>query len=254
MKEAVINRKIDLYRDPVLYEAVHRWKTNDIDFICDWVMASGSPVLELAAGTGRLAKPLAGKGVDYSGLDASPVFVDWANKSLKRISATASVVQADMRSFNIGRDFHSALIGFNSIFHLMTDADIQQCFESVYRHLVPGGKFLIDCFNPNPDFLYPDNQGQKKVFEFAHPDGGNCIVKETNEYQDLTQINRINWFFYRNGNDLPDQYTFDLHMIYPGTMDRLLTNAGFTVTNKWGGYDKHVFSKDSPLQIYECRK
>ena len=87
--------------------------------------------------------------------------------------------------------------------------------------------------------------------EFELPNGEQCVVKEINQYDPDAQINHIKWFF---ESSTTDEFLFDMHMIYPDTMDRLLTESGFIIQNKFGDYDKSAFSSESHLQIYLCTK
>jgi len=87
--------------------------------------------------------------------------------------------------------------------------------------------------------------------EFDLPNGECCVVNEINQYDPDTQINHIKWFF---ESSKVDEFLFDMHMIYPDTMDRLLNESGFIIHDKLGGYDKSLFSSESHLQIYLCTK
>jgi SAM-dependent methyltransferase len=245
---------MDLYQDPELYDAAHWWKTNDLEFITGWADRLGGPVLELAAGTGRLALPILERGHTYVGLDSSPAYVAWARRKLDRFGERATLIHGDMRDFALDRQFRFIFIGFNSLLHLLTNDDVAACFQCVRRHLDDEGKFFIDVFVPHPEFLYRDPERLYRVMDFEHPRGGQCVVKERNRYDPETQINHIQWFFYREGQSDPERYQFDMHMLYPDTLDRLLTEAGFAIEAKWGDYDGTPLNEESPLQIYLCRR
>ena len=90
--------------------------------------------------------------------------------------------------------------------------------------------------------------------EFDWPSGEHCIVNETNHYDHDSQINHIQWYFNTTGENQTDEYEFDMHMIFPDTMDRLLTEAGFVIKDKYGDYDKTPLGPESHLQIYVCGK
>ena len=247
------NTSRNIYEDPAVYDAMHWWKTNDIDFVCDLITELGDPVLELGAGTGRLAKPIMEKGLSYHGIDSSKEYVAWAQNKLKPLEQLGTIEMGDMRDIKTDRTFQTCFIGFNSIFHLMTNDDLAACFNSVYEHLNMGGYFFIDMFLPDPSFLHRENI-QHHIMDFDHPEGGKCMVKETNDYDEVTQVNAITWYFYRENQPQPDIYTFDMHMIYPDTMFRLLSEVGFSIRHVWGDYDKSTMDEDSRLQFYLCQK
>ena len=242
--------QIDIYSDPQLYDAAHAWKTNDIEFITNCALEHGGPILEMASGTGRLAVPLIKKGFNYTGVELSEPFVEFTKKKLTSIKSVHNIVQGDMKNIDLKKKYRFIFIGFNSICHLLTNKDLSKFFNCVYAHLLDGGLFLIDTFVPNPIFLYRPNI-KTHVMEFDLPNGEQCIVNEVNQYDPDTQINQIKWFF---ESSKVDQFLFDMHMIYPDTMDRLLSESGFKIYNKFGDYDKSPFSSESHLQIYLCTK
>ncbi len=243
----------DIYSDPRLYDAANTWKTNDIEFIANAADEFGGPVLELGAGTGRLALPILKQGHAYTGIESSPAFVKYAKNKLAQFGENATMLEGDMRSFELDQKFQFIFIGFNSIFHLMNERDVLSFFQSVKKHLTNDGTFLIDTFIPDPLFLYRDKQ-RYYVMEFDMPGRDHCIVSEINEYDNETQINHIQWYFNYEGKDEPELFSFDMHMIFPDTMDRLLTDAGLVIRGKYSDYEKTPLSSESQLQIYVCGK
>jgi SAM-dependent methyltransferase len=106
------------------------------------------PVLELGVGTGRLAVPLAARGVEVIGLDASAAM-------LSKLSEhdTASAVRAclgDMVDDQPVGPFGLVYVAYNTFFNLLSEGRQQACFDAVARRLVPGGAFLIEAFVPEP--------------------------------------------------------------------------------------------------------
>ena len=243
----------DIYLDPELYDAAHWWKTNDMEFITNTAITCGGPALEMAAGTGRLALPIIERGINYTGIELSSSFRNFARKKLAKFGDLAQVFEGDMRKFDLDMQYQFIFIGFNSIFHLLNNEDVASFLFSVYNHLLDDGLFLIDAFVPHPIFLYRAKQ-KYYVMEFDWPSGEHCIVNETNHYDPNSQINHIHWYFNTVGVNETDEYQFDMHMIFPDTMDRLLTEAGFIIKNKYGDYDKKPLGPESHLQIYVCGK
>ena len=242
--------QIDIYSDPKLYDAAHAWKTNDIEFITNCALEHGGPILEMASGTGRLAVPLIKKGFTYTGVELSQSFVEFTKKKLTLIKSDHDIVQGDMKNIDLKKKYNFIFIAFNSICHLLTNKDLSAFFNCVYAHLLDGGLFLIDTFVPNPIFLYRPNL-KTHVMDFDLPNGERCIVNEVNQYDPKTQINQIKWYF---ESSTVNEFLFDMHMIYPDTMDRLLNESGFVINDKFGDYDKSQFSSESHLQIYLCTK
>ena len=93
-------KKFDIYSEPEIYDDQYWWKKDDIEFYKN-LIPSGSKVLELGAGTGRLAIPLLRHNVDYYGLELSPIFCNHANQIIKRAYGINRIIEGDMRNFNI---------------------------------------------------------------------------------------------------------------------------------------------------------
>ncbi len=244
----------DIYTEPDLYDALHWWKTNDLDFIANWASLTGEPVLELAAGTGRLAIPILKQGLDYTGLELSAEFTAAARSKLENYNSRVQFIQSDMRTFCLKREYKAIFIGFNSFLHLYTDEDAFDCLRAVRQHLVPSGRFLVELFVPDPWFLNRPQDHLYDVSSFHHPDGGYCTIKETNSFDPATEINSVEWYFFRPLRRDPERYRFDMRIYYPDTMDRLLNEAGLKILEKFGDRKGNPLKPESELQIYICGK
>ncbi|WP_026469391.1 daptide-type RiPP biosynthesis methyltransferase [Amycolatopsis balhimycina] len=104
------------------------------------------PVLELAAGTGRLTFPFLELGWEVTALELSAPVVDGFRMRLAEAPADlrdrCTVVQADMSAFSVDRRFGAAVISSGSVNEL-DEAGRQGLYASVREHLEPGGKFLL---------------------------------------------------------------------------------------------------------------
>ncbi|MGW5559393.1 class I SAM-dependent methyltransferase [Micromonospora sp. NPDC003944] len=117
-----------------------------VDFLAD--LADGGPVLELAIGTGRVALPLAERGLAVHGVEASEEML--AQLRAKPGGDRIPVVVADMADVPVPGEFQLAYLVFNTLFNLM-DAERQaDCLRNVARVLSPGGAFVIETFVPDP--------------------------------------------------------------------------------------------------------
>ncbi|HIA84207.1 MAG: class I SAM-dependent methyltransferase [Candidatus Neomarinimicrobiota bacterium] len=242
--------KIQMYNNPALYDACTAHKIDDIPFYEHWAKQTNGPILELACGTGRIAKHLIESGFNYTGLDLSSVFIDYCRSNFPNGKFTTG----DMCDFNLGQKFDLIFIPFNSFLHLYKEDEMTQCLKSIQNHLSDNGKFLLDIFVPNPEFLYRDPDKKYEEMTIIHPNGGECTVWQKNQYKEETEINHIHWFFNRGNIEPMDEYDFDMRMIYPDTMDRVLSDSDFTIEEKWGDYDGEPFNETSLLQLYICSK
>ena len=142
---------VDIYTKPDLYDAIHQNYSYDKDLITTLAKKAGGPVLELAAGTGRLAKFILDLGLDYTGIDSSDAFL---HRAIHKCGDQATFLHHDMRQFYLEQSFNFIFIGFNSFLHNLTDDDASRCLQSVHNHLTDNGTFLVSIFIPDPSFLY----------------------------------------------------------------------------------------------------
>ena len=109
---------------PQTYNDQFWWKKDDIEFWKQIFLNPNATILELAAGTGRLALPLIREKLQYKGLELSREYCNFANKQLDNISDKKHIIQGDMRTFNFNKTFDNIFIGFNSLLHLLNEEDL----------------------------------------------------------------------------------------------------------------------------------
>src|SRR5215211_5905298 len=113
-------------------------------------LAGGGPALELAVGTGRIALPLAARGVRVDGVDLSPEMV--ARLRTKPGGDGIQVTIGDFADVPIPGTYRLIYVVFNTLFNLLTQEDQVRCFENVAAHLTDDGSFVIEA--RSPAFLY----------------------------------------------------------------------------------------------------
>ena len=252
------NLSADFYSDAWRYDIVEgAYATGAfLDFYRRQISRYGEPALELACGSGRLTIPLAEGGVDITGVDLSDDMLVMARKKALERGVKFPLIRGDMRSFDLGRKFKFIFIPAQSLTHLHTRNEIEDCFLRVQRHLTDDGRLLIELFNPslsllarNPDEAYPLGDGA-----FTTPDGiGKVFVSCQSRYDSAKQVNAIQ-FIYRDGaSGVEKVLSFEMRQFYPQEIDALLSYNGFSIEHKYGGYDESLFSNSSAKQLIICR-
>ena len=107
-------------------------------------LADGGPVLELGVGTGRLALPLAGHGLEVTGVDSSPAMLE--QLTAKARAAGMPLIEGDFTDVVVGRSFRLVVLAFNTLFALPTQDAQVACFANAARHLEPGGRFVVEAW------------------------------------------------------------------------------------------------------------
>lgn len=141
-EEAEVAEFYDLELEGVL-DDVDFWKTLAHEYT-----PKGSAALELACGTLRVLLPLAHSGLRITGLDYSPHMLAKGKAKLltepAELQGRVDLVQGDMRTFELGRTYSFIFVPFNSLLHVSTVEDQLAFFQSVKKHLAPGGVLAFD--------------------------------------------------------------------------------------------------------------
>ncbi len=131
----------------------------DTQFLLEQATITGGPILELACGTGRVLWPLAEAGFEITGLDLNrPMLAQAEGKAAARpadVRARARFLQSGMQEFDLKTTFGLVFSTFRSFQALLTVEEQRSCLRSVHRHLRPGGRLVLDLFDPQLDRLLP---------------------------------------------------------------------------------------------------
>ncbi len=239
----------DLIYDALIYDGLNTF-LSDLPFYRKWLPESkDAKILELCCGTGRLTLPLAKDGYDILGVDYTPSMLDQAKVKASRVGLKINFIQADIRALNLPEKFDLIFLPFNSIHHLYKNEDLFKVLEVVKNHLKEGGLFLLDCFNPNIQYIVEGEREPQLIAEYTTADGREVLIKQTMRYESETQINRIEWHYCINGKFHSVQ-NMDMRLFFPQELDSYLDRAGFHVLHKFGGFEEEAFCNDSTKQIY----
>ena len=114
-------------------------------------------------------------------------------------------------------------------------------------------ELFIDIFMPSPEFLQNSKGKPQRRIEFFNSSAKKeTIIKEILHYDDETEIVTVDWF-YQFEEKTYNQFSFDMKIYYPDTMNRILIDSGFDILKLWGDYNRANFNEESTLQIYQCQ-
>lgn len=244
------------YRNAQRYDRITNVLSGDapIAFYRTQVQRYGGPVLELACGSGRIAIPLAQEGVTVCGLDQSAEMLALAEAKSRQCSSEVLWIRSDMRTFSLHRQFRLILVATNSLSHVFSREDVEACFRSVQRHLAPGGRFIVDVFNPALGMLLRRPGERTPVCEYCDSDSGQIInVTSTTSYDSAAQIKHETWYFRRQDSGEEESAPLNLRMFFPKELDALLHYNGFRIEEKYGSYDRTPFNDASLKQLIVCQ-
>jgi SAM-dependent methyltransferase len=206
-----------------------------VDFIAE--LARGGPALELGIGTGRIAVPLAQRGIRVHGIDLSEAMV--ARLRTKPGAERIGVTIGDFSTATVDGSFSVAYLVFNTIMNLTTQDEQVACFRNVAAHLEPGGCFVIEVMVPELQRLPPG--------ETFRPFDVSATHLGFDEYDVVSQGLISHHYFFEDGRLGPRSIPF--RYAWPAELDLMARLAGMTLRERWGGWRREPFTKDSTRHV-----
>ncbi|AGC77552.1 methyltransferase family protein [Nonlabens dokdonensis] len=243
----------DLIYDASIYDAMNS-SLDDLEFYRKWMpKKENSHILELCCGTGRLTIPLAEDGYHITGVDFTSTMLAEGSNKAKQKDLKIKFINADVRSLSLQEKFDLIFIPFNSIHHLYKNEDLISTFQVVQKHLKKGGLFLLDCYNPNLNYIVEAQKDQSVLTQYQTDDGRTIRIEQNMNYESASQINRIQWHYFIDGQ-FDSIQNLDMRMYFPQELDYYLEQNGFAIDQKFGDFKESNFNNESEKQIYVCRK
>jgi SAM-dependent methyltransferase len=207
-------------------------------------LAGSGRALELGIGTGRVALPLAARGVEVEGIDASASML--ARLRSKPGGEEVPVSIGDMGRLAADGPFALVYVVFNTFFLLLNQEDQGRCFEGVAAVLGPGGAFLLECFVPD---LGRFDRGQcLRTIRLA--DGS--VRLEASRHDSVGQQVHTNIIHITSGS--VSVHPIDIRYAWPAEIDLMAKLAGLRLEHRWGGWGKEPFGVSSASHISVYRR
>lgn len=205
-------------------------------------LAKGGSAVEFAIGTGRVAIPLSEAGIPVSGIELSHAMI--ARLREKVGEDRIPVVQGDMTGARAGENFSLAFLVFNTIANLLTQEEQIRCFENAARHLIPGGRFVIELWVPQLRSLPPGHGG---TVEVAQP--GYLLVDTYDVLRQHVTSHHVHF-----GPELTDGREARVgrtphRYIWPSELDLMARLAGFELESRWADCDRSEFTAESRSHV-----
>ena len=198
-------------------------------------LAEGGAVLELGIGTGRVALPLAARGIEVHGVDASPEMV--ARLQEKPGSADIPVVVGDFRTVEVSGSFRMVALLINTIYAL-PDQDAQvDVFATAARHLEPGGCFVVEGWVPDPTRFH-----REEAVWPRHVAGGRVAI-EVARHDPVRQ--RIETTQVQFGPAGVRTFPANHRYVWPAELDLMARLAGMRLESRWADWRQSPFTARS---------
>ncbi len=230
---------------------------SDIPFFLEYARKTGAPVLDLAAGTGRVSYALAAEGFDVVALEQSPSMLSAAKmkhqSAPEDIAKRVELVEGNMKDFSLERKFPLILVP-NSFGHLLTRNAQLSMLRCVKDHLRDDGIFILD--------LYPgEHQYERASFEDSPvvlPDGRK-VTRSGNITSDFDRkIMRVELRFAvedSKGTVIDEiNVVSGAALIFNQEADLLIQESSFQIVDEFGDFEKNSFTLDSGRRIFILKK
>jgi SAM-dependent methyltransferase len=212
-----------------------------VDFLAS--RAGDGAALEFAVGTGRVAVPLAARGVPVTGIELSAPMV--AELRQKVDEATLPVVLGDMATTTVPGEFSLVFLVWNSISNLRTQAEQVECFRNAARHLSPGGRFVIELWVPPIRRMPPGQSAVPMATDESH------LVFDT---YDLVTQQCTSHHYYREVDGTTRYGAGNFRFIWPSECDLMAQLAGLEFEERYADWDRRPFTSDSESHVSVWRK
>jgi SAM-dependent methyltransferase len=203
----------------------------------DFLAAAGGPALEFGIGTGRLALPLARRGVEVHGIELSTAMI--AQLRAHPDAGAIGVTAGDFATATVDRRFRLAYLVRNTITNLTSQDEQVACFRNAAAHLAPGGLFVVENYVPAP----PPPGETTRVFTRTPTHLG------FEEYDLAAQIATSSHYWTIDGElrtfSSPHRY------VWPAELDLMARLAGLTLHERWGDWHRAPFTgRDSHISVW----
>jgi len=203
-------------------------------------LAGSGRALELAIGTGRVALPLAARGIRVEGIDISPAMV--ARLRAKPGGDALDVRIGDFADVAVDRTFALVYVVFNTLFNLGSQDDQVRCFENVAAHLEDDGVFVVETYVPS--FLHRLRDGQYVDAEAVTADEVRLDVLRHDPAGQRIDENHISL-------SVRGVQLFPVHQRYawPSELDLMARIAGLRLRQRWADWTRAPFIGESESHV-----
>ena len=200
-------------------------------------LAGDGRALEFGIGTGRIALPLAARGVPVQGIELSKAMA--AQMAAKPGGDAIGVTIGDFSTTTLDGPFSLVYLVFNTIMNLTTQAAQVACFRNAAAHLGPGGCFVVEVMVPELRRLPPG--------ETFHVFTGGRNAWGIDEY-DVAGQGLVSHHLEVVDGDL-ERFSVPFRFVWPAELDLMAQLAGMKLRDRWSGWSREPFTNESRQHV-----
>jgi SAM-dependent methyltransferase len=206
-------------------------------------LVAGGRALELGIGTGRVAVPLAARGIEVHGIDASPEMV--ARLREKPGGVMLPVTIGDFADVGVEGDYAVIFVAFSTFFALSAQEEQVRCFMNAAGHLAPNGVFVIEVFVPD---MTRFTRGQNTQVSRVERD---AVMFDVGRHDPVRQ--QVAGQHIRITEGGVTLFPVVVRYAWPAELDLMARLAGLRLRCRWGGWNQEPFTPASGrhVSVYE---
>jgi len=198
-------------------------------------LAGEGPVLELAIGTGRLALPLAERGLEVHGIDASEAMVGKLRE--KPGGDRIRVTIGDFADVGVDGAYSLVFVAFNTFYALTTQEEQLRCFANAAARLADGGVFVVEAFVPDLGRFDRDQRLQTNQISAGE------VVLDASRHDPAAQtVASMHVVLTEQGTTL---YPIHMRYVFPSELDLMARLAGLELKHRWADWKRGEFTRRS---------
>ena len=285
MADIVDSGSREHYEDAALYDHEYRRRRADVTFYRELArkrLGAGGRILELGAGSGRVTVPLARDGHEVVAVDRSPAMLARLRARVAALPAAVArritIVEGDLRDFDVGETFPLVIAVFNVLEHLYTRVEVDACLRCVAAHLDEprtakkpsatkrgtgpaidpprGGAFAFDVQMPDLAWLIRDPNKRWAKTRFTDPTTKRAMFYSTNhDYDPVSQIALIRLYYEPvDGKGPTNIVKLSQRKFFPAELEGLVAHAGLRMTERYGDFSWRPLDATAESQVLVCEK
>lgn len=209
---------------------------DDVEFYVERARAADGPVLEVACGTGRVYLELLAAGVDADGFDGAPGMLSELRSRADERGLEPSVWAADMRDFEVDREYALIIVPFRSFLHLVEIEDQRSALERFHDALASDGELIIAVFAPNFEVMC-EQYGKWNERPIEHEGEEYTVRDRTTIVDEVEQIAESTREIRGPSDELVAKGQFELKILPKREFELLLDTSPFESYEVYGGFD-----------------
>lgn len=249
----IITNLYDGLDDAWRYESDYGSYKDDIPLILELARESGGAILEIGAGTGRVAIQLARNGLEVTALEKSDGMSDLLEKKLTGEESAVRSLVKPLRGEMIGKKFDKRfnliVLAFNFLQLATSRKDRLALLKACHHTLINNGRVYAEVSMPHTDYMSGGKSGRKYVKTFFDRSKRQWVTLfQSHEYNPAFQELTLEYMYlYLRNDGIAEKITrfATLSVIFPVELEGIFEEAGFRISNLWGGFSREPLSADS---------